>query len=1154
MLSSQALTLSKTSVTPGSLRALPTVLARSGGLPRRPRPYQQVRAFRIGLWSSYLDANFQKEFRRRQRMVKHKYIEALNRKLSWDRHLPMHLRHLRHSGLKSFMCSAWRGQDSRPGGRWVNSEDLEYMNERNTEKKERGIEDVEQNALNHLLDNHHKFIRAKARIFGPGWSTCHSTSWVSRPAQDSNTPPTNDMSDSSTVYGSEGFRKRFHVRDYQEEEQTEYEIDPITNRKVQKEPSQPTSDRSTSTDIPVKTFKGYRSQFKTFEPPNAPPRDTTPRSVSKQTTAQHRSSQPYSPSSHQPESFTTRPHDKEVDHLAKYDEKVGFMSGRQYDTAEMDIDYSHQQGLKRYDEKLSKKTPTNATTENTSPGQKHAQDGLEAYDEKVKNQVRQFFASPHEEIEQADPVKQAIDRYNSFKELDASRVVYPNKTNTEDKILEAKRDYEHSASRKAFMREQQADKLLKSIQNYEEIMSAERLKGHVMGPMGHQHLHPLLKAIREYEASMADKRTNPREAAANDRTDPLLRAIREYKGLVSRTGESNPATTKHLEMEAVDPLLSSIDEYEESVLQSGAQSSSHASTDECLKSYDAKVNYYQGPQTEDSSRRVWFSTRLDPAKAHSEALKDQTKARSSSVDETSTPKSWAHLPQRIRDLFAREAKSEAEVLDRAKDDVTEDISRLNALRTASDVQEPGEAEEEKTARRKALEHDFETAHMAEADANLSAERLRERTMLLKSDLDEARNVEVVKELKPTGTPKKMTGNFVRDFPEEFQTAWTASEESSGGLTRKIPSDQEVESSVQGSEQAYIIGLGAKEAFSRNPDVERIEPSLDRTVSRNSKSIAAEKDRSHVGVGPAEQGEGDISASVSAYVTPKDNETMNMDAHTTKAQLQKEKNAQKELDRELVREVRRIYEDSYGTIDSKHRQVPSPAKGESSVSKEAAALEGATETPEPAMYKILAYDPTMQSISSAETTSVVPDSSGPLTPAEVLLRLSNPAKFFPHFEPLRSQGYEIVSGSGDVLVFRKVREASPMKPEKEYSAAAKEDQSSLEHRKNVMNPIDGMTRGPIAATGDFASPTGFVNHDIPRGSEPPFKSNIDVRREEPVFSGKRNWEDNEGGRKKRGAAKTVLIGAGWLAACSYAIGVVSEYFKTGGVDGQGPKGF
>lgn len=199
---------------------------------------------------------------------------------------------------------------------------------------------------------------------------------------------------------------------------------------------------------------------------------------------------------------------------------------------------------------------------------------------------------------------------------------------------------------------------------------------------------------------------------------------------------------------------------------------------------------------------------------------------------------------------------------------------------------------------------------------------------------------------------------------------------------------------------------------------------------------------------------------------------------------------------------------------------------------------------PTVYKILAYDPTMQKINTAETTSVVPDQATPLTPAEVLLRLSNPTKFFPHFAPLQAEGFEIVAGGGDVLVFRQVRPGK------------------APHTKTSppVNPIDMMGKPaalPNAAA--FVSPTGFVNYDMPQVEEEtqttPFRSNIDVRREEPVFSGPKTPTAEElRNRKKKSVGRRVLIGGAWVAGISYAIGVVSEYFLTGGVDGRGPTGF
>lgn len=221
--------------------------------------------------------------------------------------------------------------------------------------------------------------------------------------------------------------------------------------------------------------------------------------------------------------------------------------------------------------------------------------------------------------------------------------------------------------------------------------------------------------------------------------------------------------------------------------------------------------------------------------------------------------------------------------------------------------------------------------------------------------------------------------------------------------------------------------------------------------------------------------------------------------------------------------------------------------------------------EPTLYKILAYDPTMQTVNVAETTSVVPDSATPLPPAEVLLRLSNPTKFFPHFGPLQAQGFEIVSGSGDVLVFRKVRPATAEADATEEgmsspgagSAAAKPSVTSA-FRKHV-NPIDMMGFEPLeyggTAASRFASPTGFVNYDLPPAPEPArFASGINVRREEDVFSGAKDTRQQDQGKARKSLPRRLAISAAWVGGVSYALGVVSEYFKTGGSDGKGPKGF
>ncbi|EFX05590.1 hypothetical protein CMQ_3659 [Grosmannia clavigera kw1407] len=198
-----------------------------------------------------------------------------------------------------------------------------------------------------------------------------------------------------------------------------------------------------------------------------------------------------------------------------------------------------------------------------------------------------------------------------------------------------------------------------------------------------------------------------------------------------------------------------------------------------------------------------------------------------------------------------------------------------------------------------------------------------------------------------------------------------------------------------------------------------------------------------------------------------------------------------------------------------------------------------------MYKILAYDPATQAISTAETASTVHATAVPLTPAEALLRLSHPTKFFPHFRPLEAQGFEIASGSGDVLVFRKSR--------------------GVKQATSAVNPIDKTGARDTSPTSPIksASPSGFSNPDplLPLEESataavtvadlpttPKFRSNIDVRREEPVFSGakvKANKADEDENSKKPGIAKRMLVGATWVAGVSYVLGLAGEQLTGAG---------
>lgn len=71
----------------------------------------------------------------------------------------------------------------------------------------------------------------------------------------------------------------------------------------------------------------------------------------------------------------------------------------------------------------------------------------------------------------------------------------------------------------------------------------------------------------------------------------------------------------------------------------------------------------------------------------------------------------------------------------------------------------------------------------------------------------------------------------------------------------------------------------------------------------------------------------------------------------------------------------------------------------------------------APFRILAYDAAASKVASSEADSFF-GANEPVAPHEVLSRLHNPAKFVPYFEQMQQDGYEIATGGGDIIVFRK----------------------------------------------------------------------------------------------------------------------------------------
>ncbi|RFU30557.1 hypothetical protein B7463_g5768, partial [Scytalidium lignicola] len=1192
-------------------------------LGRSTRDHQQSRAFRLGFWSSYLDPTFQKEFQRRRRTLQRKYLQAVNRKLAWDGPRESYLR---HSDLKGFMSGTWRGHDPRPGGRWVNVDALNTSSSHLQRANSSGIEEVERNALDKLLDHKdavNDCVRAGSQMLGRGWNTLFMS--------ESNLD--NDFRDLSqkSLRQTKGQPSASTFASHYEQD-LEYDIDPITNKKVFKKNTSGSAKPGEASEIPVKTFKGYRSQFVEFIPPsmNGPGNlaekpveaekrhnaDNANMSILDQPAARHPVFEEYHgtvPDNYKPFRFN-EPDGKFPEELKSADPV--------------------QESLKDYErlipncyEPFRYNEPDGKAPEQPCP----VEESLREYDSTSEGYKAFRYNEPDGKPPmKEDPMAESLNEYDNL----AKGAYKPFRYNEpdgkppveEDPIADSLNEYDSSAkgAYKPFRYNEpdgkppvKEDPMAESLSEYDNLAKGAYNPFRYNEPDGKPPAKedPMAKSLNEYDNLAKNAynsfRYNEPDGQPPAKADPTAKSLGEYEKLA----EDSYKPFRYNEPDGQPPvkedsMAKSLGEYEKLAEDSykpfrfnepdGKPAEKPDPLKESLKDYEVFSEGYRPFRYNEPDGRPIIHPDIVENELHG-FNKIDTTSYSSSYDATAPP---VRLYQPFDSTMDPQFNSfdYASERDKAED---LDLLRPSDVRASSGIAKgPQKAiEDDKLARRRELEDDFmktQSTRSLDSEEFAAVEKVKNTRKLsqdvkaeyneLDSNISAARSridakIAEIDEGSNTGSgTRKLTGKFVQDFPEEFKASW-ASKDGDGSLMPRdfkrsgsqISEDLEgsyqrkVESDVQTAERAYIEEVASPDSFARNPNTPRLETSLDRFHAKQSGKDSGAKSKilsdpyskrpQGLETAYAEEcgnGQPIYMSSYESLSSSNNVSAKEASADSTKTGVES-KNKQKRKDKVLMREIRDIYEESYGKIDTNHRQgqkssIETPV--ESSTIKVDGLSKGVPTIPEQStVYRILAYDPTMQSISSAETTSVVPDLSTPLTPAEVLLRLSNPTKFFPHFEPLKQQGFEIVSGSGDVLVFRKVRDATPAISEVTITGEVKRA------KMRVTNPIDGMTTRPIPATGNFASPTGFVNHDLPLDpteDEPPFKSNIDVRREEPVFSGKSSWSDDTDrprstkGEKRR--VRKVLIGATWVAGCTYAVGVVAEFFKTGGVDGKGPKGF
>ncbi|KAJ4387110.1 hypothetical protein N0V93_007698 [Gnomoniopsis smithogilvyi] len=974
------------------------------------RQQQQTRNFRWGLWS-HLDDDFSREFRRQQRMLKHKYSEQLNRRLSWEKH-PFS-EDSRHA-LKRMMKSYWLSPYS--SGRFCDEAGPtrhETVDNKNGSRAGRNIEDVERGVMDHL-------------IFGENEDPVPLDQHRNRHLKRRRARKLKYNSDDS--YG-------------QPVELDGYVIDPITNRKVAK--PTPSSNIMDCEDIPVKTFKDYRSQF------------TSPDVVLEQHSA-----------SRQPGLSHTQ-----IDGSARSIESRDYTEGRSED-----FDYVEDESRVSPENDKAQSLGTQNTRYNGTPSYKPVNDP--APDTNLASSVDGLSGGPHDLFQH----RNAMEAHGTFSDLQPPQESIDDsgyRSMVADEIASRVEDVEPRDLNQTKSATSQTD----GGRNAETVdeLDQEVSRQYEGKPLGFREDFVKPEVLRRFRSTIDAVKPGdfPEPTVEDLRTKYGTAELKQYTSVryvepgqsSGRTDDKTKACNK-----------SSTTTYQE------ADGLVFAQMEQDQEALNAKIEY-QAPQhieSEDNSNGQ--ATGHDTLERLA-SVKQGHGRKSGIVQDTTSGKG---------DHMVHEPESPASLLP--------DLERLASVKQGQGKQ---------SNYREMLES------LMSRHEQLSDAHDQEATLAVK--LAKVKNQEV------DAPKRKVTGNYVRDFPEEFEKSWTQTLSS-------MPTEEQTSYETEITAESEAMEGGLEGAFG-GPSPSRIQPALDRCGGAKTE-VDQDNQGTNEGQSTGASSKEASEVQIKQFDSPGD--------------------AKDEV-------IPAIQEE---TSNAREDEVKSHAAQESHE-----ASEETTSIPqnEPILYKILAYDPIMQKINMAETTSFVPDFTSALSPADALLRISHPTKFFPHFASLEAEGFEIASGSGDVLVFRKVRPSRPSEQIEEtptettLPAAEPPSSSSSSAEESPVNPIDmtGRPRVVSPASANFASPTGYVKYENLPETEadklppppPPSSSrvayNINLRREEPVFSGPKHSFYGEQ-RRRKSLGHRLLIGGVWVAGISYGLGVVSEYFTTGGMDGMGPQ--
>ncbi|GJN80287.1 conserved serine-threonine rich protein [Purpureocillium lilacinum] len=996
-------------------------------LVRSRRSQQPCRAFRFGPWSSRADCGAQRDARRRHQGMRYKYMESLNRNLSWENSprpddAEAAMKSILTRGLARRATLSGRYCDADSVKSW--SDDLSGL------RPGRNIEDVEREAIDHLFGSN----KARAK-HGDPWMPLQNL----RSFLHSQRPPV-DVTPESVLHATTT------AGDH------DSGIDPITNRK-----------RAATEETPetYNDLSGYSSA--PLDDPNAPQK-LTPEELSKK----YKDLDKYKPVSwNEPDGLrkTTREEDsknykdldkysnvkiddpnakqplspeeksKEYDDLDKY-KPVSWNEpdGLRKETPEersKHYDDLHKYGPVRWNEPdgLRKLTPEELSKnysdlQSYGPVAWNEPDGLRRLTPEEESKKYTDLADYKEGFVASDSILQA----HEASQQDTTPKAEPLAPKVEVPFEDPSKQYD-DLHKYGPVRWNEPDGLRKLTpeelsKNYEDLHKYSQYDN--SGPATPR-IHPE-EASKQYE-DLPKYRAFPNAGPETERIHPEL-ASKQYKDLSKypAAGYEEPSRKTHVHPEELTKHYEDLDKYRPRKFDSPSRRYP-IHPEEATKFYADLTQYKPVMHNEPDGKPAAAPDVVANGLKAFDSIGSRPSASGSSADGSG-------------------ATGDDPLGSRTADQI-----RAEVLRKVRDSSQKGKLERAKSE----LELNWDAESKVAQD---TVGRLKKKT-------------------EPV-----LTGNYVRDFPEEFASSWsTTNSRSKSTLYPNNRSEDGREAAARVTDQTVESEdtefSSMDESFPQ--ETSKLEPALNQGATRRRAKFASPR-----GLAGHED-------------------------HYCK----------------LPRGLQTSYAEECNGKPTwptfvKHHKAKAPKETLNASMDQA-------EAERPALYKILAYDPTTQAITIAETTSGVHETTSSESPAAVLLRLSNPSKFLPHFAPLQSQGYEIVSGSGDMLVFRKVRPGSP--------------ESTLAQAMGApVNPIDMMGK-PV--TGNFASPTGFVNYDGVAGEgakpSPPLS--------EETYTGGRKYR----GKKKRSLGRKVVVGTVWVAGIAYAVGVLGEYFSTGGLDGLGPKG-